>query len=386
MIDTPITADLVRGFVELETTARGLKPHRLPAWVREQFPDGQLLTVEAQPSGVRVAFVTAAERIELITHPSRVGYRGAHRPRGNVDLVVDGKFAGSDELRGGDLLEVDLQTGHTAFIPGEAHTSAFSGLSKSHKTVELWLPHNEQLELISLRTDAPIFAAEGTERIWLHYGSSISQGSNASTPTKTWPAVVALQAGVNLHSLGLAGSALVDPFAARVMRDAPADLISVKLGINVVNFDSMRLRSFVPAVHGFLDTIRDGHPDTPVVLISPIFCGIHEETPGPGAIDPTSIGSDQVKFIATGTPDDAGRLTLTMIREALTSLAARRASDPQLYFLDGLQLFNQADALENPLSDALHPDSAAHRIIGRRFADYAFAPGGPFAAAHEVHS
>ena len=44
------------------------------------------------------------------------------------------------------------------------------------------------------------------------------------------------------------------------MRDTPADLISVKLGINLVNTDLMRLRAFGPAVHGFLDTIRDGHP------------------------------------------------------------------------------------------------------------------------------
>ncbi|KQV25217.1 hypothetical protein [Yonghaparkia sp. Root332] len=47
---------------------------------------------------------------------------------------------------------------------------------------------------------------------------------------------------------------------ARVIRNAPADVISVKVGVNVVDLDAMRLRSFVPAVHGFLDTIRDGHP------------------------------------------------------------------------------------------------------------------------------
>src|SRR6266704_1813796 len=107
--------------------------------------------------------------------------------------------------------------------------------------------------------------------VWLRHGSSISQGSNATTPARTWPAVAARLAGAELRNLGIGGSALADPFTARVMRDAPADLVSVKLGINVVNLDSMRLRSFVPAVHGFLDTIRDGHPTTPLVIISPIF-------------------------------------------------------------------------------------------------------------------
>ena len=45
---------------------------------------------------------------------------------------------------------------------------------------------------------------------------------------------------------------LVDPFLARVMRDTPADVISLKLGINVTNSDSMRLRAFVAALNGVL--------------------------------------------------------------------------------------------------------------------------------------
>jgi len=54
----------------------------------------------------------------------------------------------------------------------------------------------------------------------------------------------------------------------------PADFISLKLGINVVNGDSMRERSFIPAVHNFLDTIREKKPNTPILIISPIICTI----------------------------------------------------------------------------------------------------------------
>ncbi|GAA4964943.1 hypothetical protein GCM10023238_35730 [Streptomyces heliomycini] len=82
-----------------------------------------------------------------------------------------------------------------------------------------------------------------------------------------------------LINLGFGGSALVDPFTARAIRDTPADLISLKLGINVVNSDAMRLRAFAPAVHGFLDTIREGHPATPLLLVSPVLCPTHENTP-----------------------------------------------------------------------------------------------------------
>ena len=126
--------------------------------------------------------------------------------------------------------------------------------------------------------------------MWLHHGSSISHGSDAASPSATWPALAAAHGGVELINLGLGGSALLDPFTARTLRDTAADLISVKIGINLVNPDLMRLRAFMPAVHGFLDTIRDGHPTTPLLVVSPIYCPIHEDTPGPGASISTPAG------------------------------------------------------------------------------------------------
>ncbi|MEU4690709.1 GDSL-type esterase/lipase family protein [Actinoplanes sp. NPDC023714] len=363
-------ADHIRGAAELEVTPRGVRPHRLPAWVREQFPDGQLLAMESQPSGVRIAFRTTATTVELVTHPTRVAYPGADRPRGRIDVYADGELVLRDVLGGGDRIEVDLATGASTFHPGEPHTTTITGLPAGRRRIEIWLPHNESVEVADLRADAPIEPDDVTLPLWVHHGSSISHGSNALAPSGIWPAVAARRAGVELRNLGFGGSAMVDPFVARVIRDGPADYISVKLGINVVNLDAMRLRAFVPAVHGFLDTIRDGHPGVPLILISPIFCGIHEETPGPGAIDPASIGTGQVRFTATGTPGDValGRLTLQVIRRELRSLAERRAADENLHYLDGLHLYGPEDAAELPLLDGLHPSPEAHERIGTRFA------------------
>ncbi|WP_245580350.1 SGNH/GDSL hydrolase family protein [Arthrobacter castelli] len=264
-------------------------------------------------------------------------------------------------------------------MPGEPHVSVFTGLPAGDKLVELWLPHNESVELLELRTDAPVNAAPTAGRIGAHHGSSISQGANSSMPARTWPAIAA-HIGVQLHNLSLGGGALVDPFLAPVIRDTPGDLISVKLGINLVNLDLMRMRAFESAVHGFLDTIRDGHPDTPLVLVSPIFCGIHEDTPGPGALDPDTFKSGRTKVIATGNREESkqGRLTLRTIRAALALLAERRSADPNLHHLDGLQLYGQADAAEHPLPDALHPDTLTHSLIAERFAAHAFSDSGPF--------
>lgn len=143
---------------------------------------------------------------------------------------------------------------------------------------------------MALRADAPVEPApDAGRRVWLHHGSSISHGSDAASPTTTWPALAASLGGVELINLGLGGGALLDPFTARAMRDTPADLISVKVGINVVNADLMRLRAFGPAVHGFLDTVREGHPTAPLLVVSPVLCPVHEDTPDRSP--PTSAGS-----------------------------------------------------------------------------------------------
>ncbi|GAB2701682.1 GDSL-type esterase/lipase family protein [Kitasatospora kifunensis] len=388
-ITTPITADIVRGALELERTAHGVLPHRLPAWARAQCADGQLAMVESQPAGVRLVFRTRATAIELDTLPTKRVYVGAPpRPDGVYDLLVDGRLTGQADVTGGNTLTIDMTTGTADSRPGPIGTLRFTDLPDGDlpdgvKNVELWLPHNETTELVALRTDAPIEPAPDLgHKVWLHHGSSISHGSDAASPSTTWPALAAALGGVDLINLGLGGSALLDPFTARTLRDTAADLISIKIGINLVNADLMRLRAFSPAVHGFLDTIREGHPNTPLLVVSPILCPMHEDTPGPSLPDFAALSAGQLKFRAAGDPAERafGKLTLGVIREELARIVAQRAAeDPNLHYLDGRELYGEADFAELPLPDRLHPDTATHRRIGERFAERAFTATGPFA-------
>ncbi|MER6996164.1 GDSL-type esterase/lipase family protein [Streptomyces sp. NPDC000410] len=382
-ITTPISSDILRGALDLEHTAHGVLPHRLPARARAQCSDGQLAMAEAQPSGVRLAFRTRATAVEVDTLPTKRIYVGAPaRPDGMYDLLVDGRPAGRAGVAGGNTLTIDMTTGTAEHRPGPPGTLRFTSLPDRVKDVEIWLPHNETTELVALRTDAPVEAVPDRGRkVWLHHGSSISQGSDAASPTTTWPALAASLGGVELINLGLGGSALLDPFTARALRDTPADLISIKIGINLVNTDLMRLRAFTPAVHGFLDTIRDGHPSTPLLVVSPILCPIHEDTPGPSVPDLTALSTGRLRFRAAGDPAEraSGKLTLGVIRDALARIVEQRApEDPNLHHLDGRDLYGEADFAEMPLPDQLHPDAATHRRIGERFAELAFTANGPF--------
>jgi hypothetical protein len=312
-----------------------------------------------------------------------MAYVGAPpRPDGLYDLVVDGRLVARATVPDGKVRTTDMSTGSVVTTPGPVGTVRFVDLADGRKDVEIWLPHNEITELVALRTDAPTeVLPDRGRRVWLHHGSSISHGSNAESPSTTWPALAAAQGAVELVNLGFGGSALLDPFTARAMRDTPADLISVKIGINLVNTDLIRLRAFAPAVHGFLDTIREGHPSTPLLVVSPLFCPIHEHTPGPAAPDLSRLSEGVLSFLATGDPADRTRLTLTLIRDELARITAERsADDPRLSYLDGRELYGEADSASLPLPDQLHPDAATHRRIGRRFAERAFGDGGAFAA------
>ena len=381
-ITTPVTTDLLRGFLDVEATAHGLLPHRLPARARRQIPDDQLAVAEAQPSGVRVVFRTRATTIELEALPTKRVYLGFPAPADGVyDLLVDGRLTARATVAGGNVRTItDMVTQSFEFTEGQPGTARFADLPAGDKDIEIWLPHTEATELIALRTDAPVEKApDNGRRVWLHHGSSISHGSNATHPTGIWPALAAAQGQVELVNLGFSGSALLDPFTARAMRDTPADLISVKIGINIVNADAMRLRAFVPAVHGFLDTIREGHPTTPLLVVSAILCPVQEDTPGPLMPD---FEGGTARFRATGDPAERalGRLTLTVIREALARVVEQRAAeDPNLHYLDGRSLYGEKDCAELPLPDSVHPDPAGHVRIAENFGRLVFGEGSPFA-------
>ncbi|MFE3854690.1 GDSL-type esterase/lipase family protein [Streptomyces griseorubiginosus] len=383
-ITTPVTAELLRGALDVEQTELGVLPHRLPARARAQNTDGQLAMAESQPAGVRLVFRTRATSVELETLPTKRTYVGAPpRPDGLYDLVVDGAPAGQGSVLSGNVITVDMEAGTSEMRPGAPGTVRFDGLSGEVKDVEIWLPHNETTELIALRSDAPVEPAPpGGRRVWLHHGSSISHGSDAASPSRTWPAVAATLGGVELVNLGLAGSALLDPFTARAVRDTPADVISLKIGINIVNHDVMRLRAFGPAVHGFLDTVREGHPDTPLLVVSPILCPIHEDTPGPCFPDFSGISEGRFRFRTLGDPAEraSGKLTLQVIREELARIVKQRAAeDPHLHYLDGRELYGESDTEDLPLPDDLHPDAATHQRMGERFARLTFGTDGVFA-------
>lgn len=345
----------------------GLSVKRLPAWAVAQCGDPAAMDASSSmPSGARLHFRTRATWIELsaIFTVLADGNANAPMPVRTLALTTETseRIAAVPDVvvrsvpPGGILEPRDDGARSIRFdVPASA----------DEQDVSVWLPHNCAVIIKSVTSDRRLTPARPAGPRWTHYGSSISQCGGASSPLGVWPVIAARELGLSLTSLGLAGQAHLDQSVARTIRDVPAEVISLKIGINVVNAASLRSRTFVPAVHGFLDTIREKQLHTPILVISPIYCPAHEDAPGP------TIGIDGYAYSAglPFAPGD-GQLTLREIRRLLRELVEERAqSDANIHYLDGLRLFDRQDLEHMP--DGLHPNAQGYRLMGARFVDAA---------------
>ncbi|GHJ39308.1 GDSL-type esterase/lipase family protein [Streptomyces sp. TS71-3] len=381
MYEIPLEDGPVRfaGALDLERRpGGGLLPRRLPAWTRQQYPDAFMDYVAAMPSGVRLAFRTAARTLEvdLLTTVRHFDKAARPAPAGVLDLLVDGRLAAQQPAPTGRVLRLAHARAEGREVPGEPGTVRFTELPEGMKEVELWLPQQTPCELLALRADAALCPpVPSGRRRWVHHGSSISHCTQADHPTGTWPAVAASLVALDVVNLGLAGNCMLDPYVARTIRDLPADLISLELGGNPVLKGTFKLRTFTPAVHGFLDTVREGHPDTPLLVVSPIICPRVEDTvPGAAPTPPPENGAEE-----PGDPGEIGLgpLTMPLVRDALKSIVRqRRRDDPHLHYLDGRALFGPADAADMP--DGVHPSAKGYLTIAERFAERVTGAEGAF--------
>jgi lysophospholipase L1-like esterase len=327
------------GAVSLEWGDGWVRPWRIPFEQQVLFgtqnPSDRLLSRAKMPAGVRIAFLTDSTTVgcEVEGISPDPGAIAAAR----VDVCCDG------ELHQSVLLTGPNPPPGPSPAPFPSNMAIVSGLPSREKLIEVWLPHYCEVRVHAIELDegASVRSFEDPRPRLLVYGSSNTQSRGAESPIYTWPAVVARRCDMNLTNLGYGSACHLDPMVARLMRDLPADVIAMEIGINIyINaaFNAVSLRA---AFIGFVQTLRDGHPSVPIVVMSSLY-SVERET----------------------TPNAAG-LTLQTIREELAD-AVSALHDQNLHYVNGLDLFG-ADMVEM-LPDRLHPSAEGYKILGERFA------------------
>lgn len=353
----------VHGSLDFDKRPEGLGVRRLPAWTRTQVPQG-LDVMSRMPSGVRIRLSTDATEISLRALTTTFRFENGNPASVPFQLQI-GETLLTEFMTRGNYIKPD-QTSATGFelVRGDADVVSFNDLPRGEKYCEIWLPHNAYVTLqqLVINDGASLrVLPSDTRKRWVHYGSSISHCMEAKLPSETWPAVAARCANLSLTNFGVGGQCHLDQFMARTIRDQDSDFISMKIGINIINLDSMKERVFTPAMHGFLDTIRETKPDTPILVISPIYCPSAEERPGP------TIPDGNGKFQTNDANVNTGSMSLVRVREILQDVVERRTAqgDRNLDYFNGLELFNEAD--RHDLPDDLHPNPAGYIRMGNRF-------------------
>ena len=307
------------GAVSVQHGEDWLQPWRLPCDKLPFFPPDGIRTAAAKPSGGRLRFATDAESLVFHVTP--------FADEGRADLLVDGTRHES-----------------LAFDRGTA-ILRFDALPAGLKTIDFWPCQTVPFRLrrIEIPQGAQFAHCADNRPRWITYGSSITHCGAADGPSCVWPGIVAREQGLNLTSLGFGGQCHLDPMVAKLIRDLPADLISVKAGINIYGGGSLSERSFLPALLGTIHTIREGHPDIPFVVCSAIYSPNRETT------------KNRVGF------------TLQAMRAEVEEAVriCRERGDSNLYYVDGLDLFGPQ--LAEFLPDNLHPNGEGYKKLAANF-------------------
>lgn len=334
MVALDISDDLFEGTVSLEREEGWVRPWRLPFEERELFPspDDGLMLHSQSPSGVRLRFQTESKNLVLIL-------RIAAEWKEDASALTDDERVTIDLLADGELVQT---------IPLFADTDRISiDLNATGAVFELWLPQHFPVELRRIEIDegATLRALPDDRLKWLTYGSSITKCRTAHSPARTWPAIAARRTGLNLTSLGFGGQCHLDPMVGRLMRDMVADVITLKLGINIFGSSSLSSRTYMAAAIGFIKTLREKHPDAPIGVVTSIYA----DSPEPNAVG----------------------LTLGQYREMTRDVVRRliSAGDRHLHIFEGMDLLGEADAKSGMMADAVHPNGDGYELIGTRFAE-----------------
>jgi lysophospholipase L1-like esterase len=287
---------------------------------------GDTVTTARLPVGVRLELVGDAEVLELDyeTVTDDLGYRGA------------GAGTAFTAVCGDQTLDVPARLG-----PGTARfTLGELGERAADDPVVVYLPEGMRPVVLTVRAFGGRVEPAPRRPRWLAYGDSIAEGWIASGPVGAWPAIAGRQLGLDVVNLGYAGSARGEIVSAQHLAALDAAVISISHGTNCWSRIPFSAAMFREQTRAFLTIVRQGHPETPIVVTSPILRPDAEATPNP-------LGA-----------------TLADLRVAMEEVVRERIADgdDRIALVEGRELVGADD-----LPDGVHPGDHGHAVLAAAF-------------------
>ena len=274
------------------------------------------------PSGGRVRFATDSRYIAVRVRVPYVARRTIMPLLTTAGIDVYAREDGRDVYQTSIRPPRDMTDGYEsiAYLP-----------DRRMREVTLYLPlYNDVTSVeIGLQADARLTPAQERARALpvVFYGSSITQGASASRPGMSYPAIAARLLDCDFVNLGFASAARGEQSVAAYIASLPCSAFVLDYDYNAPTPEHLR------ATHrAFCETVRSGHPDIPILMLSRPVIRQTEET----------------------------RLRREIILE--TWRAARERGDARVRFLDGYAILGE-QGREDCLADGIHPnDLGAYRM------------------------
>ncbi|MEU9866045.1 GDSL-type esterase/lipase family protein [Streptomyces sp. NPDC047971] len=281
----------------------------------------------ALPIGVRVEFAAAPG-----TRAVELRYRAAVPGTGDALRALRHCFA---------LWRDDRCLGETFTEPAEEATIALE-LPPDGGTFAVHLPESQAPVVLGLRArDGALSPAPRRPR-WLVHGDSITEGWWSTRPAHSWPATAGRRLGLDTVNLGYAGGARGELPLAEQLASLPGELVTLAFGTNCWSRAPCSASWLYETVRAYVGLVRRGHPDAPLLVLSPVLRPEAETTPN-------VLGATLEDL--RGAMEEAGR-----------DLVAQ--GDARLLVLSGRSLLDPED-----LADGLHPNDRGHARMAAAVAD-----------------
>ncbi len=272
------------------------------------------------PVGVRIELVGDAQAVDVAyrTRSGNLGYRGDGAGITFSVWRAGRKVCEEEAVLGDGLVRLDL------------------GATAPERPAVIYLPEGMQPLVQSLTAVKGEIAPAPSLPRWIAYGDWTTQGWIASGPAQGWAAIAARKSGLNLVNMGYAGAGRGEIVSAEHIAALTAEVVTIAYGESCWSRIPHSVGMVSEGFQGFLDVVRQGHPNMPIVIISPALRPDAEEVPN-------QLGA-----------------SLAAIRNAIESVALDRivGGDRALSLVPGAGIIDAGH-----LADGIHPGDEGHKRI-----------------------
>lgn len=231
--------------------------------------------------------------------------------------------------------------GETCAVPAREGTVSLP-LPPCGGVFTVHLPEGQSPVPLALRAVGGRLSPAPARPRWLVHGDSITEGWWATRPAHSWPAAAGRLLGLDAVNLGYAGGARGELPLAEHLARLQGEVVTLAFGTNCWSRVPATADWLYATVRAFVGLVRRGHPDAPLLIVSPVL-----------------------RPEAEHTRNDLGA-TLTELRRAMERAGRDLAAegDGRLLVLPGRSLLGPED-----LADGLHPNDRGHARIAEAVAE-----------------